>query len=228
MRLVDVAVGAGAGVFVGVLLWPRGAHAEVGRALGRSYRAGADYLVAAVARATGRASEPRGELAEARAAAHRSDDAVRHYLAERRPTDTSFADLTIVITAASRLRLVGFAIVALSAGRGARRFEEANALVSRRATELRAWFVTAADVLDGGNRLPDPPPDDSPHDEVLDALRRDLAEGSCTDEDVADACRLLWTTLFLRDVRGLAARTGVPVAALGATPASPRSPTASN
>lgn len=217
VRVEDVAIGCGAGVVAGLLLWPRGAEVEIGRALARSYRAGAEYLLAAVAHATGRAPEPSSELAEARAAAHRSDDALRQYLGERGPRDASLADLTAVIGGASQLRLVGFAIVAQSTDRGARRFAEADVLVLRRVRELHAWFAAAADVLDG-HRIPGPPPEEPEHEEVLDALCRDLAEGGGTGEDVADARRLLWTALFLRDVRNLADRVAGPVTALRATP----------
>jgi uncharacterized membrane protein YccC len=47
VRIEDVAVGASISIVVGLLLWPRGARREFGRAAGGFYRAVADYLQAA-------------------------------------------------------------------------------------------------------------------------------------------------------------------------------------
>ena len=44
IRVEDVAIGAVAGVVVGLLLWPRGAAAEIRRAMAEAYRAGARLL----------------------------------------------------------------------------------------------------------------------------------------------------------------------------------------
>ena len=50
IRIEDVALGAITGVVVGLLLWPRGAAAEIRRAMSEAYRAGAQLLDNAVAR----------------------------------------------------------------------------------------------------------------------------------------------------------------------------------
>lgn len=50
VRIEDVAVGASISIVVGLLLWPRGARREFGRALAEFYRAVANYLDAAFAR----------------------------------------------------------------------------------------------------------------------------------------------------------------------------------
>ena len=50
IRIEDVALGAITGVVVGLLLWPRGAAAEIRRAMAEAYRAGAQLLDNAVAR----------------------------------------------------------------------------------------------------------------------------------------------------------------------------------
>lgn len=50
VRIEDVAVGASISIVVGLLLWPRGARREFGRAVAGFYRAAADYLDAAFAR----------------------------------------------------------------------------------------------------------------------------------------------------------------------------------
>jgi uncharacterized membrane protein YccC len=47
VRIQDVAIGASISIVVGLLLWPRGARREFGRAVGEFYRAVANYLQAA-------------------------------------------------------------------------------------------------------------------------------------------------------------------------------------
>ena len=87
IRVEDVIVGALVGVFVSVLLWPRGATASVTRAIDSARSIFARYLQAAVLRITrGAFEERRDEVAtlshNALAASRVIDDAVRQYLSE--------------------------------------------------------------------------------------------------------------------------------------------------
>ena len=85
VRVEDVAIGTMVSVVVGLLFWPRGAAAELARALTQGYVAATAWLVAAVDQ-VGRES-PVGhgspEQTQAMAAARRLDDAYRQFLSER-------------------------------------------------------------------------------------------------------------------------------------------------
>ena len=54
VRVEDVAIGCGVSLLVGILFWPRGAGAALGRSLAAAYAESAHYLSAAVAFGIGR------------------------------------------------------------------------------------------------------------------------------------------------------------------------------
>ena len=90
VRIEDVAIGGAVSLAVGLLFWPRGARAELRRALGRAYIDSSSYLAEAVAYGVAccdaadlAATAPRALAAEAAASARRLDDTFRGYLAER-------------------------------------------------------------------------------------------------------------------------------------------------
>ena len=68
VRIEDVALGGAVSLVVGLLLWPRGANAALGRALSQAYADGAAYLAGAVAYGIGRcdASAPAAPGADGR------------------------------------------------------------------------------------------------------------------------------------------------------------------
>ncbi|HTY28466.1 MAG TPA: FUSC family protein, partial [Mycobacterium sp.] len=87
IRIEDIVVGALVGVLVSVLLWPRGAKAQISSAIEAACAVGARYLTAAVHRVTRGASEESENLVlalshEAITANRTLDDTVRHYLSE--------------------------------------------------------------------------------------------------------------------------------------------------
>jgi uncharacterized membrane protein YccC len=98
IRVEDIAIGAAVGIAIGAAAWPRGATAQLRRALGEAIDAGADYA-AGVARRLLHA--PRGGDSEAPRrdavrAARRAEDVFTAYLAEavdRRAALTRWADL---------------------------------------------------------------------------------------------------------------------------------------
>ncbi len=53
LRIEDVAIGCAVSLVVGVLFWPRGAAAALGRALSQAYTDSIDYLAGAVAYGVG-------------------------------------------------------------------------------------------------------------------------------------------------------------------------------
>jgi uncharacterized membrane protein YgaE (UPF0421/DUF939 family) len=101
LRIEDVAMGAGVGIVVSLLLWPRGATAAVSAVLDTALDAYSRYLKAAVRRVTGDTPQETVETLSLNAVvvSRTVDDAVRHYLSET----GSEADLrTPVIRAANR------------------------------------------------------------------------------------------------------------------------------
>src|SRR6202171_1242018 len=114
VRIEDVAVGASISIVVGLLLWPRGARREFGRAVAGFYRALANYLDAAFARILD--FEPPTSLEPARRAAvearERAGEAFDAFLNERvaSPLDAQTAGFLLSAgghgTLAARLRAV--------------------------------------------------------------------------------------------------------------------------
>jgi hypothetical protein len=101
LRIEDVAIGAGVGIVVSLLLWPRGATAAVSAMISTALDLYSRYLQAAVLRVTRGISHQSVEKLslEAVVVSRTVDDAVRHYLSET----GSGADLrTPVVRAANR------------------------------------------------------------------------------------------------------------------------------
>jgi uncharacterized membrane protein YccC len=108
LRIEDIAMGAGVGMVVSLLLWPRGAAAAVSAVLTAALEVNLPYLRAAVLRVT-RAGRDDTE-ADLAALSHRAlvvsrtvDDAVRHYLSE---TGSGANLRTPVVKAANRATVV--------------------------------------------------------------------------------------------------------------------------
>ena len=119
VRVEDVAIGCAVSLAVGLLFWPRGAGAALGRALADAYTDSAGYLAArspsgsvAVTRADPRA-EPTDESSRAAAAARRLDDTFRGYLAERGAKPVPLAEVTSLVTGVGGLRLAADAVLDL-------------------------------------------------------------------------------------------------------------------
>ncbi|MDV3133480.1 FUSC family protein [Mycobacterium sp. 29Ha] len=87
IRIQDVIIGAGVGIVVSVLLWPRGVRTRVSKVIDASFAVGASFLTAAVLRVTRGASEEATDKVialshDALEASRTVDDAVRQYLSE--------------------------------------------------------------------------------------------------------------------------------------------------
>jgi uncharacterized membrane protein YccC len=128
IRIEDVLIGAAVSVVVGLLFWPRGAGAELSRALGRSYATAAAWLATSVDQ-VGRAGAGRDvgspdagdvgtettgasdrirwspERVAALGAARRLDDAYRQYLGERGAKSVPLSVVTSLLTGSARIRL---------------------------------------------------------------------------------------------------------------------------
>jgi uncharacterized membrane protein YccC len=221
VRIEDIGLGCAASLVVGVLLWPRGAAAAIGVALSEAYRNGATYLDSAVAYALGSAAPPTAELRTMLAAGRRLDDALRQYLAERGAKSADLGDLTMAANGAIRLRLAGEAIAGLRLvdhgyADGGDHLASSTSLIRDEARTVREWFTAVADSLDP--HAPDvaaPPPRPTVQvEQVLDVLRSDLIVNVAAGGDVDHAKSLLWTSLYLTDLRVLETRLMPHVAAI--------------
>ena len=126
VRVEDIALGGAVSLAVGLMLWPRGAAAALGRALSTAYAESAVYLAGAVAYGLGRCdaggpapAEPTGQAVAAAAAARRLDDTFRGYLAERGAKPLPLAEVTALVTGVAGLRLAADAVLELWRGDGA-------------------------------------------------------------------------------------------------------------
>ncbi|MDX6309737.1 MAG: hypothetical protein QOI06_2783 [Nocardioidaceae bacterium] len=214
LRVEDVALGCAVSLLVGLLFWPRGATAALGRSVADAYRDSARYLADAVAFGMltceggqrGPAAGPPVEAAmRAAASSRRLDDAFRNYLAERGTKPASLADVTGLVNGVGRLRLAADAVLDLwqrdadhaGADRAAARDE-----LLRSTTLVVRWYDALAASLVGAGARPEPlAPDDLLDERLVDALRPNLvgADGCFTDT----AARMIWTGDYLDAVRRL-------------------------
>jgi uncharacterized membrane protein YccC len=211
VRIEDVVLGCGVSLVVGLLLWPRGAGAALGRALAEAYRDSAAYLASAVAFGIGRCDagaaaqpEPAEEAIRAAAAARRLDDTFRGYLGERGAKPLPLGEVTSLVTGVAGLRLAGDAVLDLWRGDGAQGGDRAavRAELAASAARMSGWYDNFAASLVGGGTVPTPLASDAVADgRLVDAVSRDLrgADGQAT----ATAVRVLWTGDHLDAARRL-------------------------
>jgi uncharacterized membrane protein YccC len=114
-RIEDVAIGCGVSVVVGLLFWPRGATAALGRALSGAFVASSAYLADAVDRLTmtSRHVDTRPGQQASQRAYFLLDDAFRQFLTERGAKVVSVDTIARLFTGSNRLRLAAFTLGAL-------------------------------------------------------------------------------------------------------------------
>ena len=116
-RIEDVAIGCAVSIVVGLLFWPRGATAALGRALSDSFVTSSGYLADAVDRltaTTGQVDTEPGQRASHRAYL-RLDDAFRQFLAERGAKVVPVETVANLFTGSNRIRLAAFTLSTLPA-----------------------------------------------------------------------------------------------------------------
>jgi uncharacterized membrane protein YccC len=219
VRIEDVAIGFAVSLGVGLIVWPRGAAAALGRALDEAYAASAGYLEAAVEfalaccdRGRPRLDEPAGEATSAAAAARRLDDAFRTYLAERGTKPAPLADVTTLVTGVVALRLAADAVVDLWRGDRDSERERAEATLELLpfSTAVTAWYADFGHGIDGRGAVPDPLPSEQlAQDRLVEAVRHDLADGHA---DIA--VRIVWTGDHIETARRLQSSLVVPARSL--------------
>jgi hypothetical protein len=211
VRIEDIALGGGVSFLVGLMLWPRGAGASLGRALSAAYTDSVSYLASAVAYGLGRCDSsgpapgpPVVQAAQAAAAARRLDDTFRSYLAERGAKPVPLAEVTALVTGVVGVRLAGDAVLQLWDGDvsgGGDRAAARRELLSG-SDMVRGWYARFAESLVGQGTVPEPLGADAVADgRLVNAVGHDLR-----DEDgnaSATAVRVIWTGDHLDAVRRL-------------------------
>ena len=211
VRVEDIALGGAVSLAVGLLFWPRGAAAALGRALSQAYVDSARYLADAVAYGVGRCDvtgpkspPPHEQAVHAAAASRRLDDTFRGYLSERGSKPVPLAEVTALVTGVVGVRLAADAVLDLWAADGAGGGDRSAArreLLSA-ARHMTSWYDQFAASLTGHEEVPDPrAPDDVADSRLVDAVGRDLhdSDGQAT----ATGVRVIWTGDHLDAVRRL-------------------------
>jgi len=212
LRVEDIALGAGVSLVVGLLLWPRGAAAALGKALAEAYADSARYLAAAVAFGIGRCDQaapalpaPKGEETRAAAALGRLDDAFRGFLAERGAKPIPLAEVASLLSGASGLRIGADAVLELwerDEGRAGGERAAARRELSSGAELVVGWYQALAASLEGRREVPEPlTPDELAAGRLVDAMLHDLR--GVDGHTSATAIRMIWTNDHLDAVRRL-------------------------
>ncbi len=208
-RIEDVAIGCGVSIVVGLLFWPRGAMAALGRALSDAFVMSSGYLADAVVRLTtpnGNADMDTGERAS-HAAYGRLDDTFRQFLTERGAKVVPVDVVANLFTGSNRIRLAAYTlstlpIVPLEPGFSAlESVEVAGAVLRDSYAASHRWYEEFGEVLSGQRGSMD----QAPHqDETLHrALRTAFEEARVgrRDDQLRSMLQMLWADEILETQR---------------------------
>jgi Fusaric acid resistance protein-like len=214
VRVEDVAIGGAVSLAVGLLFWPRGAGADLGRALGRAYIDSSSYLADAVAFGVAccdssgpPAGPPRAQAVKAAASARRLDDTFRGFLTERGQKKVPLAEVTALVTGVAGVRLAADAVLDLWDGDGEAAIGNWQRAGARRelldtAGGLSSWYDRFAASLAGAADVPEAMPVDADADSrLVDTVASDLRDGD--GHASATGVRVIWTGDHLDAVRRL-------------------------
>jgi uncharacterized membrane protein YccC len=206
-RIEDVAIGCGVSVVVGLLFWPRGATAALGRALSNAFVASSGYLADTVERLT--MTRRRIDTSEGQQASYRAylllDDAFRQFFAERGAKVVSVEAISRLFTGSNRLRVAAYTLATLPVHPPAAGLEEvesiqiAEAVLRDSYSQNHRWYQEFAELLTDRRASLALPPQ---HDAVLhDALRKAFEDvGSAQRGDrVQTALQMLWADELLEN-----------------------------
>jgi uncharacterized membrane protein YccC len=156
VRVEDIALGTGISVVAGLLLWPRGARADLRRALAQLYRSVAAYLAGSLHRLLERPVEVSAARAVAVRARDRAGEAFDQLLMERGARRVGFEVPAFLVAAGSYAILVGDLLDVLVAhGYRAVGCPDDAAAIDHQARLMLDGFLRLANRLDG--RSPPPP-----------------------------------------------------------------------
>jgi hypothetical protein len=208
-RVEDVAIGAAVSVGVGLLFWPRGATAALGRALSDAFVASSGYLADAVDRltSTNRAVDTRPAQRAADAAYLRLDDAFRQFLAERGAKVVPAETVARLFTGTNRIRLAGYMLSTLprsTSGSDGSELESvaiAGAVLRDSYASSHRWYEEFAEMLADRRDSLDPPPTagENLHDVLQGALSDAQARGR--GDQVRVTLQMMWALELLEAQR---------------------------
>ncbi|HWD95924.1 MAG TPA: FUSC family protein [Acidimicrobiales bacterium] len=208
VRVEDIAIGCAVSAGVALLLWPRGAAAELGTAMHDAYVTGVAFLATAASANDrpsrhGRSPVPDDEAELAAAASRRLDDAFRSYLAERGAKPVPLSDVAALVTGVAILRLSADAIVDLWSDHVGITDEWGTARHSLGdlAGGVVAWYDQLADSFEGRARQEELSPEALSDDGVVSAVRDRLARED--DVSLDEVVKILWTAGHLMVVQRL-------------------------
>jgi uncharacterized membrane protein YccC len=208
-RIEDVAIGCGVSIIVGLLFWPRGAMAALGRALADAFVASSGYLLDAVDRMTStswQVDTTPGHRA-AYSAYLRLDDAFRQFLVERGAKVIPVNEVANLFTGSNRIRLAAIVLEALPlfpVEPGQTELESvsvAGAVLRDSYSSSHRWYEEFADMLAGRRASLDPtPPGDGTLQGALRTAFEDAREGRRGDR-LRSVLQMLWADELLEAQR---------------------------
>jgi uncharacterized membrane protein YccC len=179
-RIEDVAIGCGVSIVVGLLFWPRGATAALGRAMSAAFVKSSGYLADAVDRltVTTRPVDTRPAQRASHTAYLRLDAAFREFLAERGAKVVPVETVASLVTGSNRIRLAAYTlatlpVVPLLQGQTEPESVAIAGAVLRDSYSLSyRWYEAFAEALAERRDSVDPPPvnDETLHDVLLTAF----------------------------------------------------------
>lgn len=208
-RIEDVAIGCGVSIVVGLLFWPRGATAALGRALSDAFVQNSGYLADAVARLTTSIREV--DTRPAQRASHsaylRLDDAFREFLVERGAKVVPVDTVGNLFTGSNRIRMAAYTLSTLPALQpepGLPELESvavAGAVLRDTYAASHRWYEEFAELLTNRRDALDLPPT---QDEVLHSVLQEAFDDA-RDRHRADRLRttlqMLWADELLETQR---------------------------
>jgi uncharacterized membrane protein YccC len=204
-RIEDVAIGCGVSVVVGLLFWPRGATAALGRALAQAFVTSSAYLAASVDRLT--MTSRYVDIDSSQRDAHRAylllDDAFRQFFAERGAKVVSVDTIASLFTGSNRVRLGAFVLGTLRVEPPATGLAEvegvavAEAVLRDSYAATHGWYEEFADLLaDRRSDLSVPlPPGETLHNVLRTAFEEVRAQHR--PDRVRTALQMLWADELL-------------------------------
>jgi uncharacterized membrane protein YccC len=204
-RIEDVAIGAAVSVVVGLLFWPRGATAALGRALSNAFVESSGYLADAVDRLTTRVRsvDTRPAQRAADTAYLRLDDAFRQFLTERGAKLLPVATVTRLFTGTNRIRLAAYTLTRLRRSTldpGESDLESvaiAGAVLRDSYAASHRWYEEFAEILADRRESLDPLPavDETLHDVLREALSDAQAQGR--GDQLVATLQMMWAVELL-------------------------------
>ncbi len=208
-RIEDVVIGSVVSVVVGLLFWPRGATAALGRALSDAFIESSGYLADAVDRLTtpARVVDTGPALRAAQGAYLRLDDAFRQFLAERGAKVVPVEIVANLFTGSNRIRMAAYTLAnqpTLPPEPGQSELESvaiAGAVLRDSYASSHRWYEEFGEMLADRRDTLDPPPvqDEILHDVLREAF--DDAKQRRRADRLRATIQMLWADQLLETQR---------------------------